>query len=182
MNLEANPGRASRAAGRWLALLRPSSPGSDCLSDPGVERLPACVAALVLLHSSRRPTAQADPPRREREAGVPAGQLGMSTRPGRSWKPACAPCLSHTQKLAMQYSPRNAIMYVSMVDAGTIEVLREHGQDHRQLRRPGEPLRGRADTGADRQSLRGPASTSTRLSVPAWKHMATRLRSGGALR
>ena len=27
--------------------------------------------------------------------------------------------------LAMQYSPRNAIMYVSMVDAGTIEVLRE---------------------------------------------------------
>jgi Xaa-Pro aminopeptidase len=29
------------------------------------------------------------------------------------------------QTLAMQYSPRNAIMYVSMVDAGTIEVLRE---------------------------------------------------------
>ena len=31
------------------------------------------------------------------------------------------------QKLAMQYSPRNAIMYVSMVDAGTVEVLREMG-------------------------------------------------------
>jgi Xaa-Pro dipeptidase len=30
--------------------------------------------------------------------------------------------------LAMQYSPRNAIMYVSMVDAGTIEVLREQGK------------------------------------------------------
>jgi Xaa-Pro dipeptidase len=28
----------------------------------------------------------------------------------------------------MQYSPRNAIMYVSMVDAGTIEVLRELGK------------------------------------------------------
>jgi Xaa-Pro aminopeptidase len=28
----------------------------------------------------------------------------------------------------MQYSPRNAIMYVSMVDAGTIEVLREMGK------------------------------------------------------
>jgi Xaa-Pro dipeptidase len=27
--------------------------------------------------------------------------------------------------LAMQYSPRNAIMYVSMVDAGTVELLRE---------------------------------------------------------
>jgi Xaa-Pro dipeptidase len=31
-------------------------------------------------------------------------------------------------KLAMQYSPRNAIMYVSMVDAGTVEVLREMGK------------------------------------------------------
>lgn len=30
-------------------------------------------------------------------------------------------------RLAMQYSPRNAIMYVSMVDAGTIELLREMG-------------------------------------------------------
>jgi Xaa-Pro dipeptidase len=33
----------------------------------------------------------------------------------------------HT-RLAMQYSPRNAIMYVSMVDAGTVELLREMGK------------------------------------------------------
>jgi len=32
------------------------------------------------------------------------------------------------KKLAMQYSPRNAIMYVSLVDAGTIEVLRDMGK------------------------------------------------------
>jgi Xaa-Pro dipeptidase len=32
------------------------------------------------------------------------------------------------KNLAMQYSPRNAIMYVSMVDAGTVEVLREMGK------------------------------------------------------
>ena len=32
------------------------------------------------------------------------------------------------KKLAMQYSPRNAIMYVSLVDAGTIELLREMGK------------------------------------------------------
>jgi Xaa-Pro aminopeptidase len=32
-------------------------------------------------------------------------------------------------KIAMQYSPRNAIMYVSMVDAGTVEVLRAMGKD-----------------------------------------------------
>ena len=31
-------------------------------------------------------------------------------------------------RLAMQYSPRNAIMYVSMVDAGTVELLREMGK------------------------------------------------------
>jgi Xaa-Pro aminopeptidase len=32
-------------------------------------------------------------------------------------------------KIAMQYSPRNAIMYVSMVDAGTIELLRSLNKD-----------------------------------------------------
>jgi Xaa-Pro dipeptidase len=37
--------------------------------------------------------------------------------------------LANTTRLAMQYSPRNAIMYVSMVDAGTIELLRSLGKD-----------------------------------------------------
>lgn len=32
-------------------------------------------------------------------------------------------------RLAMQYSPRNAVMYVSMVDAGTIELLRGMGKE-----------------------------------------------------
>lgn len=36
--------------------------------------------------------------------------------------------LEPVQTLAMQYSPRNAIMYVSMVDAGTIELVREMGK------------------------------------------------------
>ncbi len=31
-------------------------------------------------------------------------------------------------RVAMQYSPRNAIMYVSMVDAGTVELLRDWGK------------------------------------------------------
>ena len=39
-----------------------------------------------------------------------------------------AAMLDGTTKLAMQYSPRNAIMYVSMVDAGTVELLRELGK------------------------------------------------------
>ena len=36
--------------------------------------------------------------------------------------------LTGTTKLAMQYSPRNAVMYVSMVDAGTVELLRGMGK------------------------------------------------------
>src|ERR1700743_2241440 len=32
-------------------------------------------------------------------------------------------------RIAMQYSPRNTIMYVSMVDAGTIELLRSSGKE-----------------------------------------------------
>ncbi len=37
--------------------------------------------------------------------------------------------LAGATRLAMQYSPRNAIMYVSLVDAGTIEVLRGMGKE-----------------------------------------------------
>jgi Xaa-Pro dipeptidase len=37
--------------------------------------------------------------------------------------------LAGQTKIAMQYSPRNAIMYVSMVDAGTVELLRAMGKD-----------------------------------------------------
>ncbi|MFN3269952.1 MAG: M24 family metallopeptidase, partial [Candidatus Kapaibacteriota bacterium] len=37
--------------------------------------------------------------------------------------------LSGAQKIAMQYSPRNAIPYVSNVDAGTIELVRSFGID-----------------------------------------------------
>jgi Xaa-Pro aminopeptidase len=37
--------------------------------------------------------------------------------------------LEGSTRLAMQYSPRNAIMYVSMVDAGTVEVLRSFGKE-----------------------------------------------------
>ncbi|MBT9330991.1 M24 family metallopeptidase [Paracidobacterium acidisoli] len=36
--------------------------------------------------------------------------------------------LAPYRRIAMQYSPRNAIMYVSMVDAGTIELLRAFGK------------------------------------------------------
>ncbi len=37
--------------------------------------------------------------------------------------------LAGVTRVAMQYSPRNAIMYVSMVDAGTVELLRSWGKE-----------------------------------------------------
>ena len=37
--------------------------------------------------------------------------------------------LAGSRRIAMQYSPRNAIMYVSMVDAGTVEFLRASGKE-----------------------------------------------------
>jgi Xaa-Pro dipeptidase len=37
--------------------------------------------------------------------------------------------LAGSRRIAMQYSPRNAIMYVSMVDAGTVEFLRAIGKE-----------------------------------------------------
>jgi len=37
--------------------------------------------------------------------------------------------LEGATNIAMQYSPRNAIMYVSMVDAGTVEVVRSFGKN-----------------------------------------------------
>jgi Xaa-Pro dipeptidase len=40
-----------------------------------------------------------------------------------------AAMLGPATNIAMQYSPRNAIMYVSMVDAGTVELLRSFGKD-----------------------------------------------------
>ena len=40
-----------------------------------------------------------------------------------------AAMLGGANRVAMQYSPRNAIMYVSMVDAGTVELVRALGKE-----------------------------------------------------
>jgi Xaa-Pro aminopeptidase len=40
-----------------------------------------------------------------------------------------ATLLDGHRKIAMQYSPRNAIMYVALTDAGTIELLRDLGKE-----------------------------------------------------
>ena len=43
--------------------------------------------------------------------------------------PASTPCSPAQRRIAMQYSPNNDIMYVSMVDAGTVEFLRSLGKE-----------------------------------------------------
>ena len=65
---------------------------------------------------------------------IESGKLDIisgSKREYSSWQELereLAAMLANASKIAMQYSPRNAIMYVSMVDAGTVELLRELGK------------------------------------------------------
>jgi len=83
------------------------------------------------------------------------------------------------KKLAMQYSPRNAIMYVSLVDAGTVEVLREMGKT----------IVSSADLVSRFEAVLTPEQIASHYEAQrhideivgaAWKHIATRLRSAGA--
>jgi Xaa-Pro dipeptidase len=81
------------------------------------------------------------------------------------------------QKLAMQYSPRNAIMYVSLVDAGTVEVLRDMGKT----------IVSSADLVSRFEAVLTPEQIASHyeaqrhideIVTAVWKHIATRLRSG----
>jgi Xaa-Pro aminopeptidase len=86
--------------------------------------------------------------------------------------------LTGATRIAMQYSPRNAIMYVSMVDAGTIELLRSFGK---------EPVTS-ADLVSHFEAVLTDAQLATHyvaqraideLLDAAWKEIGTRARNGG---
>ncbi|WP_353068345.1 M24 family metallopeptidase [Tunturibacter empetritectus] len=81
-------------------------------------------------------------------------------------------------KLAMQYSPRNAIMYVSMVDAGTIELLRSLDKE----------IVSSADLVSHFEAVLTDAQLATHyvaqrhideILAAAWNEIGTRARSGG---
>ena len=81
------------------------------------------------------------------------------------------------KKLAMQYSPRNAIMYVSLVDAGTVEVLRDMGKT----------IVSSADLVSRFEAVLTPEQIASHYQAQqhidkivgaAWKHIGARLRSG----
>jgi Xaa-Pro dipeptidase len=83
----------------------------------------------------------------------------------------------HT-RIAMQYSPRNAIMYVSMVDAGTVEMIREMGKE----------IVSSADLVSQFEAVLTDAQIAThytaqekidRLLAEGWKVMGSRARDDG---
>ena len=86
--------------------------------------------------------------------------------------------LTGATKIAMQYSPRNAIMYVSMVDAGTIELLRDLGKQ----------IVSSADLVSHFEAVLTDAQLAThyvaqkhidQILDAAWKEIGTRARNGG---
>jgi Xaa-Pro aminopeptidase len=116
---------------------------------------------------------------------IEAGRL--DTLPGEkaaysSWQELeamLAAMLDGTTRLAMQYSPRNAIMYVSMVDAGTVEMLREFGKE----------IVSSADLVSQFEAVLTDAQIATHYAAQekidlilaeGWKEMGTRFRNWGA--
>jgi Xaa-Pro dipeptidase len=86
--------------------------------------------------------------------------------------------LTGATKIAMQYSPRNAIMYVSMVDAGTIELLRDFGKQ----------IISSADLVSHFEAVLADAQLAShyvaqqhidQILDAAWKEIGTRARNGG---
>jgi Xaa-Pro aminopeptidase len=89
-----------------------------------------------------------------------------------------AEMLAGVTRVAMQYSPRNAIMYVSMVDAGTVELLREMGKE----------IVSSADLVSQFEAVLTEAQIAThfaagekidRVLEAGWKEMGDRVRGGG---
>jgi Xaa-Pro aminopeptidase len=86
--------------------------------------------------------------------------------------------LAGVRRLAMQYSPRNAIMYVSMVDAGTVELLRGMDKD----------IVSSADLVSQFEAVLTEEQIRThyaaqekldRILAEGWKEMGARVRSDG---
>jgi Xaa-Pro aminopeptidase len=86
--------------------------------------------------------------------------------------------LASSTRIAMQYSPRNAIMYVSLVDAGTVERLRELGKT----------IVSSADLVSRFEALLTPEQVASHyqaqaiideILAAAWKEIGVRLRPAG---
>jgi Xaa-Pro dipeptidase len=81
-------------------------------------------------------------------------------------------------RIAMQYSPRNAIMYISLVDAGTVELLRGMGKE----------IASSADLVSQFEAVLTDEQIASHFAAQqridaildaGWKEMGSRVRSGG---
>src|SRR5580692_12146075 len=89
--------------------------------------------------------------------------------------------LSGVHQVAMQYSPNNAIMYVSMVDAGTVEFLRSLGK--RIVSSADLVSEFEAVLSEEQMASHGVAQVAIdRILAEVWREMSGRLRphAGGA--
>jgi Xaa-Pro dipeptidase len=86
--------------------------------------------------------------------------------------------LAGQTRIAMQYSPRNAIMYVSLVDAGTVELLRGMGKE----------IVSSADLVSQFEAVLSDDQIATHFAAQqriddilaaGWKEMGSRVRAGG---
>jgi Xaa-Pro dipeptidase len=85
--------------------------------------------------------------------------------------------LAGQTKIAMQYSPRNAIMYVSLVDAGTVELLRGLGKEivsSADLVSQFEAVLTEEQIASHFEA----AEKVDRILAAGWKEMGHRIRSG----
>jgi Xaa-Pro aminopeptidase len=86
--------------------------------------------------------------------------------------------LTGVTRLAMQYSPRHAIMYVSMVDAGTVEMLREMGKEIVSS----ADLVSQFEAVLTTEQIRSHFAAQEKLDrilAEGWKEMGTRARGNG---
>ena len=86
--------------------------------------------------------------------------------------------LKGSSRIAMQYSPRNAIMYVSLVDAGTIELLRGMGKEIV----TSADLVSRFEAVLTEEQIASHFAAQRKLDhilEEGWKEMGRRVRAGG---
>lgn len=86
--------------------------------------------------------------------------------------------LAGNSRIAMQYSPRNAIMYVSLVDAGTIELLRAMGKEIVSS----SDLVSRFEAVLTEDQIATHFAAQRKLDeilAAGWKEMGSRVRAGG---
>ncbi len=116
---------------------------------------------------------------------IEAGKLDALPGPKReysSWgelEAGVAAMLGGANTVAMQYSPRNAIMYVSVVDAGTVELVRSFGKT----------VVSSADLVSQFEAVLTEAQIETHFEAgrrldgvldEAWRHIGASTRDGGA--